>query len=662
MGILYNSEHKENVRAKGPELRNVNITDGFWKKYADLVLDTVIPYQWEALNDRIPEAEPSYAVRNFRIAAGEAEGAFGGLVFQDSDVAKWLEAVGYSLAIRPDPELEKAADRMIDIIGRAQQPDGYLNTYFTVKEPGKRWTNLLECHELYCAGHMMEAAVAYYEGTGKRKLLDIMCRYADHIDSVFGTEPGKLRGYDGHEEVELALYKLYKATENDRYLKLASYFIDERGQNPSFFIQEWEKRGGISHWHKCVTPKPDLSYNQAHEPVREQKDAVGHAVRSVYLYSAMADIAAETGDEELKAACRTLWDSITKKRMYITGGIGSTYHGEAFSFDYDLPNDTAYQETCASIGLVFFARRMLKMEPHGEYADIMERALFNSVLSGMGQEGRSFFYVNPLEVLPEACCKDPGKHHVKPVRQKWYGCACCPPNLSRLLASLGGYIYTSTEDTIYVNLYMGNTAQVGICGGEAEISQETSYPWDGKVAFTLGKVPDCEFTLALRIPRWCSEASLYVNGEKAGYGCETANGYAKLKRCWKAGDRIVLDLPMEPVLISANPNVRENAGKAAIQRGPLVYCLEEADNGKALAGIRIDPAKNLECRFEPDFLGGAAVIEGTAFRTLQSGWENKLYRPLAPEEERETRFTAIPYYLWANRGQGEMLVWCRLKE
>lgn len=655
-------ENRPADKAGSPELRNVRITDGFWKKYTDLVLDTVIPYQWEALNDRVPDAEPSYAVRNFRIAAGEAEGSFGGLVFQDSDVAKWLEAVGYSLAVRPDPELEKAADGMIDIIGKAQQPDGYLNTYFTVKEPGKRWTNLLECHELYCAGHMMEAAVAYYEGTGKSKLLDIMCRYADHIDSVFGSEPGKLRGYDGHEEVELALYKLYKATGNEKYLRLACYFINERGQKPSFFIREWEKRGGMSHWQKCITPEPDLSYNQAHEPVRSQKDAVGHAVRAVYLYSAMADIAAETGDDNLKEACRALWESITKKQMYITGGIGSTHQGEAFSFDYDLPNDTAYQETCASIGLVFFAQRMLKMTPLGEYADVMERALYNSVLSGMGREGRSFFYVNPLEVLPEACCKDPGKRHVKPVRQKWYGCACCPPNLSRLIVSLGSYIYASSSDTLYVNLFIGSKAKIAICGGEAEIIQETSYPWEGKITITLGKVPDSEFTLALRIPGWCCGASLQVNGRLASIDTAAGYGYAAVKRYWKAGDKVVLDLPLEPVLIQSNPNVRENAGRVAIQRGPLVYCLEEADNGKDLAGIEINPDKKPQYCFDPDFSDGAVVVTGSAFRTGHSGWDNTLYRPLAREKEQEFRFRAIPYHLWANRGPGEMQVWCRLKK
>jgi DUF1680 family protein len=343
-------------------LNQVTLRDTFWSHYLDLVRQTVIPYQWEALNDRIPDAEPSHAVKNFKIAAGLEAGEYGGLVFQDSDVAKWLEAVGYSLATHPDPALEQLADEVIAIIGKAQQPDGYLNTYFTLKEPGKRWTNLHECHELYCAGHMMEAAVAYLKGTGKRALLDIMCRFADYIDTVFGSEPGKIQGYDGHQEIELALVKLYEVTGNEKYLNLSRFFIDERGKTPNFFVEEWRGRRGLSHWTKKVEGEPNLAYNQSHKPVREQTEAVGHSVRAVYMYTAMADLAAQTGDEALYNACKRLWSNIITKQMYITGGIGSTHHGEAFTFDYDLPNDTVYAETCASIGLVFFAHRMLKME------------------------------------------------------------------------------------------------------------------------------------------------------------------------------------------------------------------------------------------------------------------------------------------------------------
>jgi Uncharacterized protein conserved in bacteria len=378
------------IKSKPVSLKNVKIDDNFWSEYQKLVKEVVIPYQWEALNDNVPDADPSYAIKNFRIAAGEEQGEFGGMVFQDSDVAKWLEAVAYSLTINPDPELEALADKTIDLIAKAQQPDGYLNTYFTIKSPDKKWTNLQECHELYCAGHMMEAAAAYYHATGKKKLLDVMCRFADHIAAVFGVEPGKLKGYDGHQEIELALVKLYKATGNEKYLKLSKYFIDERGQEPYFFEEEWRKRNKISFWSNSVSEKPNESYHQSHKPVREQSEAVGHAVREVYMCTGMADIAAETGDKELFEACKRLWDNIVNRQMYITGGIGSTNHGEAFSFDYDLPNDTIYAETCASVGLIFFAHRMLQIEAKGNYADVMERALYNTVISGMAKDGRHF--------------------------------------------------------------------------------------------------------------------------------------------------------------------------------------------------------------------------------------------------------------------------------
>ncbi len=641
------------------DLKDVRIYDGFWEKYSELVRNTVIPYQWEALNDRISDAEPSYAVRNFRIAAGEAEGEFGGLVFQDSDAAKWLEAVGYSLAIHPDPELEKEADGLIDLIGRAQQPDGYLNTYYTVKEPENRWTNLLECHELYCAGHFIEAAVSYYKGTGKRKLLDIMCRFTDYIDTVFGDEPEKLKGYPGHEEIELALLKLYRSTDNKKYLKLAGYFIDERGKKPYYLLKEWEKRGGMSYWTKGISPKPDMSYNQAHLPVREQTEAVGHAVRAVYLYTAMADMAAQTGDQELAAACVRLWNNIATRQMYITGGIGSTYQGEAFTFDYDLPNDTAYQETCASIGLVFFAHRMLLLEPKADYADVMERALYNSVISGMSQDGKSFFYVNPLEVMPEASVKDPGKRHIKPVRQKWYGCACCPPNISRLLTSLGSYIYTYGDNTLYTHLYIGGEANIQIDCGRVTVIQQTSYPWSGDIIVQLKDVPDGGFTLALRIPGWCSEASAEVNGQKLELSEIVHQGYARIHRVWSAGDTVRLSLSMPVELIEANPRVRGNAGKVAIQRGPLVYCLEEADNGENLSAIKLDTGSQMEAVFDPNLFGGAVTITGNAFRKTDVDRDGRLYRPYVCERGDDLRFKAIPYYLWANRGLGEMQVWIR---
>lgn len=365
----------------------VLIQDKFWEGYSELVRQTVIPYQWEALNDRIEGAEPSYAIRNFRIAAGLEQGDFGGWVFQDSDLYKWLEAVAYSLRSHSDPELENIADGVIDLIGQAQHDNGYINTYFTIKEPGQEWTNLYEAHELYCAGHLIEAAVAYADATGKRKLLDIASRFADLIDSLFGTGENQKRAYCGHQEIELALVKLYHATGEERYLNLSRYFIDERGSSPSYFVEEWERRGRTGIWSQG---SPNLEMYQSHLPVREQTAAVGHSVRAVYMYTAMADLAYLTKDEGLRAACERLWANTTHKQMYITGGVGATHLGEAFTFDYDLPNDAVYAETCASIGLIFWARRMLRLEAKSEYADVMERALYNNVLGSMSKDGKHF--------------------------------------------------------------------------------------------------------------------------------------------------------------------------------------------------------------------------------------------------------------------------------
>ena len=639
------------------------INDNFWSRYAELVRDEVIPYQWDALNDNVADAEPSCAIRNFRIAAGEEEGEFYGMVFQDSDVAKWLEAVAYSLENYPDPELEKKADDVIDLIGRAQQPDGYLNTYYIINGLENRWTNLHECHELYCAGHMIEAAVAYYEATGKRKLLDIVCKFADHIDTVFGPEEGKLKGYPGHQEIELALVKLYRVTGNKKYLDLAKFFLDERGKEPYYFDIEWEKRGKTSHWFggRGQAPSKNKEYNQAHLPVREQTEAVGHAVRAVYMYSAMVDVAMETGDEELLEACRRLWNNIVYKRMYITGAIGSQVHGEAFSFDYDLPNDTVYAETCAAIGLVFFASRMLEAEPKGQYADVMERALYNGVISGMSLDGKSFFYVNPLEVNPEACEKNGNFRHVKPVRQKWFACACCPPNVARLLASLGHYIYGVKDNTVYTHLYIGSNTEVDIDGTKVGLVQETNYPWNGKVSITVNVDGAKEFGLGLRIPGWCRNARVAVNGEQVDLASVTVDGYAIIKRQWQDGDKVELDLPMEPVRVRSNPLVRADIGKVAIQNGPIVYCLEEVDNGPNLHAVVLPKDAELEVSFREDLLGGVNVITAQGQKAKEEAWGPELYKANACTEYEPVKLTFVPYYAWVNREPGEMTVWVREK-
>ena len=638
------------------ELKKTELTSGLLAEKNELVREQVIPYQWQALNDELSDTEPSHAIENFKIAAGRSEGEFHGMVFQDSDVAKWLEAVAYQLTVNPDSKLEKRADEVIDLIGEAQEDDGYLNTYFTVKEPEMKWKNLAECHELYCAGHMIEAAVAYYRATGKDKLLNIMKRNADLIDSKFGPEADKLKGYPGHQEIELALIKLYQVSGEERYRDLAKYFIYQRGKEPFYFKKEWEDRGRVNHW-PDFKQKRGHEYYQAHAPVREQKAAAGHAVRALYMYSGMADVARESGDKSLVEACRRLWDNTTKKQMYITGGTGSTVHGEAFTIDYDLPNDTAYTETCAAVALVFFAQRMLHLEKKGEYADVMERALYNGALSGMSEDGKRFFYVNPLEVKPQVADKRNDHRHVKTGRQKWFGCACCPPNLARLLASIGSYIYSQNEEELYINLYSDSKTKVEFNGEQVEVIQKTDYPWDERIEIELKPAKELEFTLALRIPGWCKEASLEINGKQVELSELTEAGYAKIKRGWH-NDKIKLKLNMPAEKVYASPEVREDINKAAIQRGPIVYALEEKDNGDNLAAIYLSDSTELRTQFEADLLGGITTIKADAYKIDGSGWNGKLYSTEKPELN-EFEIKAVPYYCWNNRGEGEMTVWLK---
>ncbi|MTI60489.1 MAG: glycoside hydrolase family 127 protein [Firmicutes bacterium] len=646
---------KDPVYLEAVPLKNVKLNYGLFYIKNELVRKEVIPYQWKALNNEIADADPSNAIENFRIAAGETGGEFVGMVFQDSDVAKWLEAVAYQLTTNPDEELEKLADSVIDLIEKAQQPDGYLNTYYTIKEPDHKWTNLAECHELYCAGHMIEAAVAYYQASKKRKLLDVVIRFADLIAKKFGREEDKIKGYPGHQEIEMALIKLYKTTGNKKYRELAKYFIDERGKEPNYFDLEWEKRGKTSHW-PDQEEIADLAYFQAHKPVREQATAVGHAVRAMYMYCGMADVAKETGDKQLLEACKRLWNNVTKKQMYITGGIGSSGHLESFTFDYDLPNDTAYTETCAAIALIFFAQRMFHLDPKAEYIDIMERALYNGVLSGISEDGQKFFYVNPLEVRPGVCQQRHDHKHVKPVRQKWFGCACCPPNLARLLASIGQYIYSYNQDSVFVNLYIDSTVDLELNNNEMSLKQETNYPWDGNVKLTILKAKKPDFVLALRIPSWCKQAKLKVNGEKINIAELIDNGYVYLNRSWTARDTVELSLNMPVERVSANPQVRENIGKVAIQRGPVVYCLEEVDNGSNLPAIYLPDSTKLKAAYRSDLLGGVTMIRGQAVKLDESAWSGRLY---STENLRykPIEITAVPYFSWNNRQAGEMLVW-----
>lgn len=645
---------------KSIPLKKVKLKDGILEKKNKLVRKKVIPYQWKALNNQLPDIDPSNAIENLKIAAGKAKGEFKGMVFQDSDVAKWLEAVSYQLTTNPNQELEKLADSVIDLIEKAQRPDGYLNTYYTIKEPDKRWTNLAECHELYCAGHMIEAAIAYYKATGKKKLLNVMLRFVDLIDDNFGIGKDKIKGYPGHQEIELALIKLFKITDNPKHIELAKYFIDQRGKKPNYFLTEWKKRRKESHW-SDQNKIASLDYFQAHKPVRDQNTATGHAVRAMYMYSGMADIALETKDKTLIEACQKLWDNVTKKKMYITGGIGSSGHLESFTIDYDLPNDTAYSETCAAIGLVFFAQRMFHLQAKAEYIDVMEKALYNGVLSGISGNGHKFFYVNPLEVIPEICNNRNDHSHVEPNRQKWFGCACCPPNIARLLASIGKYIYSYRSDCIYVNLYAGSTGKFNIKNTEVTLKQKTNYPWDGKVDLTVLANKKIEFTLALRIPGWCRKYKLKLNGKIVDHTNLKKDGYIYLNRFWSKGDQIELELSMVVEKVYSNPKVRENLGKVAVQRGPVIYCLEEVDNGSNLSSIYLLVNRQLKAEYKGDLLGGVVILNGKAIKISESNWSDNLYST-ENYQYNSINITAVPYFTWNNRGHGEMLVWLNKKE
>lgn len=642
------------MRSNSFELKQIEIRDSFWSPRVDLVRSEILPYQWDAINDRIEDAASSHCLENFRIAAGLKTGEFYGAVFQDTDIAKWMEAVGFSLACYPDPELEQTADEVVDLIALAQQEDGYINTYFTIREPDKRWENLCEGHELYTAGHLMEAAVAYYQGTGKRKLLDCLCRFADLICETFGWEEGKKHGYPGHPEVEIGLIKLYGVTGNRKYLDQAKYFVDARGVGENYFLQEMSRPG-----YKQIFPEftnYDTKYSQSHLPVRQQRTAEGHAVRAVYLYTAMAEVAYEYQDAELLAACREIWENMVQRRMYLTGGIGSSGILERFTTDYDLPNGFNYAESCASIGLAMFGLRMAQITGEASYIDVVERALYNTVLAGIAQDGKSFFYVNPLEVWPDACMERTSREHVKAVRQKWFGVACCPPNIARTLASLGQYLYSWNEKQkrLYVNLFVSGTLQVPQEDGGWKLTVTTQFPWENDVKLQMeGGTWEKALELRIRIPDYAEH--FMVQDEAGEVSCQQEKGYAVLNLTKDTVIRVHFEAPAR--FVRANPLVREDAGKTAIVRGPLVYCLEEADNGANLSALSVDPAQKLQEYRDPE-RGNCIVIRAKGKRIRQESWKGGLYGYEKPETEQAV-LTAVPYFYWNNRGIGEMEVWIR---
>ena len=552
-------------------------------------------------------------------------------VFWDSDVAKVLEGMAYILALAPDPELEKLYDSWVDRVVSAQQPDGYLNTYFTVVEPDKRFTQLNWAHELYCAGHLIEAAVAGFEALGKRKFLDALCHYADYLDSTFGLEKGKRRGWPGHEEIELALIRLYKVTGERRYLRLASYFVEDRGRAPNVFTEE--------------QTAINLAALQAEVPFREQQDLHGHAVRAVYFCSGAADVACETGDEELLAVCRRMLDNIIDKRSYITGGIGSTPIGEAITADWDLPESTAYAESCAAIGLAFFCSRMVNCTMEVRYAEMMERVLYNNCMSGVGNSGETFFYANPIQMLNEKNFSPMLDSGQKGERQEWYDCSCCPTNYIRFLPRIGTFFWSLDEKSAVLHIPAANRIDTPRFGAVVT----GAYPAEGKITVTLTK--DSVLDLFIRIPLWAQKYSLKVKGKK----CDCQQGYVKLAGPWQEGDKIELDLEIKAHLVFPHGNVASSAGRAAIMRGPLVYALESCDNPQGVHNCRIRADVSFAETALPGELGSLlpAVVCEAEFRNAEAG--TPLYSRTAPVWNRG-RIFAIPYYLWQNRGASDMRI------
>lgn len=618
----------------------VSFPGGFWQSWTETVRNITVPSQHRRLDE-----EGFLEVLNFKAPPAPLVRPIqpSGLSMQhffDSDFGKWIEAASYTLKTHPNPELEEKIDAIVEQLAEGQMDDGYLHSWFIRREPEKRWTNLRDLHEMYSMGHLLEGAVAYFEATGKRRFLDVMIRLVDHIDATFGREPGKLRGYDAHEEIEIALVKLYRVTGESRFLKLADYFVSERGQQPSYYDEEARRRGESPGDYVFKT----YAYSQAHMPVREQTEVVGHAVRAMYLFSAMSDLAVETGDLSLFEATKRLFANLTGRQLYVTGGLGPAHQNEGFTRAYDLPNLTAYAETCAAVGLAFWGHRMAQIALDGHYTDAVELVLFNGALSGIARDGEHYFYENVLE--------SHGEHR----RWKWHYCPCCPTNIARLIASLGSYFYTTKPGELAVHLYGENRAEIFVGDVPVTLSQATRYPWDGDIALTVSPAAPANFKLHLRIPGWCNGAEVTVNGEAVT--AKPVNGYLTIARLWQAGDVVRLHFAMPIERLHANPRVVEDAGRVALKRGPVVYCLEEVDNGLAPQRLSLPADAELSARYVPELLGGAIVIEGEALATEAEGWGENLYATEPPREVTR-KFTAIPYHLWANREAGAMQVWIR---
>ncbi|KPC53427.1 glycoside hydrolase family 127 protein [Amantichitinum ursilacus] len=570
---------------------------------------------------------------NFRRLQNPDMGPFRGKVFNDTDVYKWIEAVCWVLAVEPSPRLQEKLDLVLDLIEAAQCADGYLNTWYAVERADERWSNLRDNHELYCAGHLLQAAVAHHRTQGNRRLLNVAIRFADLICAVFGSVvEGKNPGIDGHEEIELALVELYRETGNAAYLRQAEHFIDARGYG--------QLKGG---WF-------GLEYFQDHAPLRKLNAMAGHAVRALYYNSGAADVFLETGDPSLLQTLTQLWRHMQAHQIYISGGLGSRHHGEALGADYELPNAQAYTETCAAIGSMMWNQRMLAATGDAQYAELIEHTLYNAMLPGWSLDGKRYFYVNPLA--------NDGSHS----RQTWYECACCPPNVARTIAALSGSVYSTSPGAIWVHLYADNTADIDLEGWRVGLTQKTRYPWDGDIEITVDA--SHRFDLMLRIPTWAGpQASVSINGKAEAHEIE-AGQYLKLQRVWQPGDRIRISLPMPVRVMQSHPHVLENAGRVALMRGPLLYCVEAADHpGVSLLDIELPTGHDSAIDWEPELLDGVVVLRLLGRLPMpERRWNNALYQEQGGsgwQSARDVQLTAIPYYAWHNRAAGPMQVWLK---
>jgi DUF1680 family protein len=646
----------------------VKITSNFWNRYRKLVAKTVIPYQYNTLNDNIDVKLnkdafadmrfydgkiKSHAIENLKIAAGITQGKHSGMNFQDTDVYKWLEAAAYTLKYYPNQDLQKKTDDIVELIGQAQEEDGYLSTIFQINMPKRKFKRLQQSHELYSMGHYIEAGVAYYEATNNGKALEIAKKMADCLDENFGPESGKIHGAGGHPEIELALMRLYETTNEKKYLELTKYFVCERGKDPEFYDKQ-NIGDGIDNDFWPELKEYGEGYYFADKPVTEQDTAHGHAVRCVYFCVGLAHLARVTRDKELLDASKRLWKDIVKKQMYITGNVGQTQRGEAFTTDYDLPNDTVYGETCASVAMTFFAKQMIADNFNSEYADVIEKEIFNGALSGMSIDGTNYFYVNPLFMNPIESKDGHDKKHILTRRQPWFGTACCPANITRLIASLDQYLYEIKGDTILAHQYIANIAKFS---DDIIIEQESNLPWEGEVVFNIENPNKKDFKFALRIPNWSKKNfKIYVDNKAIKPNVTEGVCYLDIK---DSSVKVTLVLDMDTHIIRANEKVRQDIDQVAVQRGPIVYCAESADNKDDLWDYKLEEEPQFSFRYEKDLLGGVGKLITNDVKVLKKEEfdDGELYSFDKKNKYHSSQLTLIPYYAWANREEGQMSVW-----